>query len=96
MRISRDKTEVMFTSIEPIQCDMEIDGETLKHIEQFMYLWSIFVREGGCKEDVKTSCFKGCAGILPTVTYTRAQINHHDHQDTDHKGGIRPNSTLPE
>ncbi len=28
MRISRDKTEVMVTSREPIQCDIEIDGET--------------------------------------------------------------------
>ena len=30
MRISRDKTEVMVTSREPIQCDVELDGETLK------------------------------------------------------------------
>ena len=28
--ISRDKTEVMVTSREPIQCDIELDGETLK------------------------------------------------------------------
>ena len=27
---------------------------------------------------------------LPTFTYTWAQINQHDHQDTDHKGGIHP------
>ena len=37
-----------------------------------------------------------CTGILPTFTYTRAQRNQYDHQDTDHKGGIHPNSTLPE
>ena len=32
MRIERerDKTEVMVTSREPIQCDIELDGETLK------------------------------------------------------------------
>ena len=30
MRILRDKTEVMVTSREPIQCDIELDGETLK------------------------------------------------------------------
>ena len=29
MRIPRDKTEVMVTSREPIQCDIELDGETL-------------------------------------------------------------------
>ena len=58
MRISRDKTEVMVTSREPIQCDIELDGETLKQVEQFKYLGSIFVREGGCKEDVKTRCLK--------------------------------------
>ena len=28
MIISRDKTEVMFTSREPIQYDVELDGET--------------------------------------------------------------------
>ena len=33
-------------------------GETLKQVEQFKYIGSIFVREGGCKEDVKTSCLK--------------------------------------
>ena len=32
MRISRDKTEVMVTSREPIQCDIELDGETLKQV----------------------------------------------------------------
>ena len=58
MRISRDKTEVMVTSREPIQCDIELDGETLKQVEQFKYLGSIFVRERGCKEDVKTRCLK--------------------------------------
>ena len=33
---------------------------------------------------------------LPTFTYrpTWAQRNHHDHQGTDHKGGIHPNSIL--
>ena len=30
MRISRDKTEVMVTSKEPIQCDIELEGETLR------------------------------------------------------------------
>ena len=58
MRISRDKTEVMVTSREPIQCDIELDGETLRQVEQFKYLGSMFVREGGCKEDVKTRCVK--------------------------------------
>ena len=52
-RISRDKTEVIVTSREPIQCDIELDGETLKQVEQFKYLGSIFVKEGGCMEDVK-------------------------------------------
>ena len=37
---------------------------------------------------------KGCTGLLPTFTYTRAQLNRHDHQDIDHKGGIHPNSTF--
>ena len=85
----------MVTSREPIQCDIELDGETLRQFEQFKYLVSLFVREGGCKEDVKTR-FKGCTGILPTFTYTTAQRNQHDHQNTDHKGGIHPNCTLPE
>ena len=58
MRISRDKTEVMVTSREPIQCDIELDGETLRQVEQFKYLGNIFVREGGCKEDVKTRCLQ--------------------------------------
>ena len=47
VRISRDTAEVMVTSREPISCDIELDGETLKQFEQFMYLGSIFVREGG-------------------------------------------------
>ena len=58
MRISRDNTEVMVTSREPIHCDIELDGELLIQIEQFKYLGSIFVREEGCKEDVKTRCLK--------------------------------------
>ena len=58
MRISRDKTEVMVTSREPIQCDIQFDGKTLKQVEQFTYLGSIFVREGGYKEDVKTRCLE--------------------------------------
>ena len=48
MRISRDKTEVMVTCREPIQCDIELDEETLKQVEPFKYLGSKFVREGGC------------------------------------------------
>ena len=37
MRISRDKTEVTVTSREPIQCDIQLDGETLRQVEQFRY-----------------------------------------------------------
>ena len=33
-------------------------GETLRQVEQFKYLGSAFVRERGCKEDVKTRCLK--------------------------------------
>ena len=32
MRISRDKTEVMVISREPIQCDIELDGGKLKQV----------------------------------------------------------------
>ncbi len=32
----------------------------------------------GCQNKV----LKGCTGLLPTFTYTRAQRNQHDHQDT--------------
>ena len=58
IRISRDKTEVMVTSREPILCDIELDGETLRQVEQFKYLGSIFVREGegGAKRMSKLSC----------------------------------------
>ena len=55
---------------------------------------SIFVRERACKEDVKTRCLKA-AQVFYQLSPTWAQINHHDHQDTDHKGGIHPNPTLP-
>ena len=58
MRNSREKTQVMVTSREPIQCDIELDGEMLRQVEQFKYIGSIFVREVGCKEDVKTRCIK--------------------------------------
>ena len=37
---------------------LELYGETLKQVEQFKYLGSIFVRKGGCKEDVNTRCLK--------------------------------------
>ena len=58
MRSSRDNTEVMVTSREPIQCDIELNGEKLKQVEQFMYLGSIFVMECGCTVDGKTRCLK--------------------------------------
>ena len=96
IRILRDMTEVMVTSREPIQCDIELDVETLRQVEQFKYLGSIFVREGGCKEDVKTRCLKAAQlfyQLSPILGHTK---NQHDHQDTEHKGGIHPNSTLPE
>ena len=97
MRISRDKTEVMVTSREPNQCGIKLDGETLRQVEQFKYIGSIFVREGGgVQRGCQNKVLKGGTGLLPTFTYTRAQRNQHDHQNTDHKGGIQPNSTLPE
>ena len=34
MRIPRDKTEVIVTSREPIQCYIELDGKTPKQVEQ--------------------------------------------------------------
>ena len=67
MRISRDKTEVMVTSREPIQCDIELDGETLKQVEKFKYIGSIFVREGGgVQRGCQNKVLKGCTGLLPT------------------------------
>ena len=33
MRVSRDKTEVMVTSIEPIQCDLELAGGNRKQVD---------------------------------------------------------------
>ena len=74
MRISKDKTEVMVTSREPIQCNIELDGETLKQVEQLKYLGI----QRGCQNKV----LKDCTGILPTFTYTWAQINQHDHHRT--------------
>ena len=57
MRISRDKTEVMVTSREPIQCDIESDGETLLKTGGAIQVPSEYIfREGGCKEDAKTRC----------------------------------------
>ena len=38
MSISRDKTDVMVSSREPIQCDIELDAENLKQVEKFKYL----------------------------------------------------------
>ena len=82
MRISRDKTEVMVTSREPIQCDIELDGETLKQVEQFKYLGSIFVREGGCKEDVKTRCLKAAQvfyQLFPILWHKEISITTNTH-----------------
>ena len=96
MRISRDKTEVMVTSREPIRCDIELDEETLKQVEQFKYLGSIFVREGGCKEDVKTSCLKASQ-----VFYQLSPILGHKEITMTTKTQLIkavfiPNSTVPE
>ena len=66
----------------------------LTQVDKFKYTGSIFVREGGgggCKEDVKTRCLKAAQ-----VFYQLSQMNHRDHQDTDHKGGIHAKSTLPD
>ena len=35
MRITRDKTELMVTSREPVQCDIDLYWEALKQVEQF-------------------------------------------------------------
>ena len=98
IRISRDKMEVMVTSREHIQCDIELDGETLKQVEQFKYLGSIFVREGGCKEDFKTRCLKAAQ-----VFYQLSPILGHKEISMPTKSqiikavfSIHPNSTVPE
>ena len=71
MRSSRDKTEVMVTSREPIQCDLELDGEKLKLVEKIKNLGSIFVsREGYCKDDVKHRCIKD-AQVFHQLSPTR-------------------------
>ena len=97
MRISRDKTEVMTTSREPIPCDIQLDWESLhKQAEQVKYLEIMFVRDDGCKDDVKTRCLKASHVFFQTFTYIRVPRNQHDHQYTDHKKQYLPNSTLPE
>ena len=73
MRISRDKTEVMVTSREPIQCDIELDGEKLKQVDQVKYLGSIVVIEGSCKEDVKARCLKAAQ-----VFYQLSPVHRHN------------------
>ena len=35
-----------------------IGWEKLKQVEKFKYLGRVFVRIGGCKEDVKTRCLR--------------------------------------
>ena len=49
MGVSRDGTEVVVTNGEPVQCDVELDGEALGQVEQFGYLGSMFVGEGGAE-----------------------------------------------
>ena len=48
----------------------------------------------GVQRGCPNTVLKGCTCILPTFTYTWSHRNHHDHQDTVHKGGIHPNITL--
>ena len=55
IRISRDKTEVMVTNREPIQCD-RIRRAKLNQVERSKYLGSIVIKEGSCKEDANTRC----------------------------------------
>ena len=71
-------------------------AKPLKQVEQFKYLGSIFVREGGCKEDVNTRCLKAAQ-----VFYQLSHILGHKEISMITKTHMikvvfTPNSTLPE
>ena len=77
---------------------VELDGKTRKQVEQFKYVGSKLVREGGCKEDVKIRCLKAAQDFYkcsPILGHKEISMTTNT-QYTDHKGCINPNSTLPE
>ena len=60
MRISRDKTEVMVTSREPIQCDIELYGKMLKHK-------GVYLLGKGDAKRMSNKVLKGCTGLFTNV-----------------------------
>ena len=71
MGISRDGTEVMVAGREPVQCDMELDGETLGQVEQFKYLGECLLGRG-----VQRGCRAGCFGAAQVFCRLSPILGH--------------------
>ena len=61
MIISRDKTEVMVTSRESIQCDIELYGEMLKQVK------GVYLLGKGDAKRMSNKVLKGCTGLFTNV-----------------------------
>ena len=56
LRLNIKKTEVMVVSKQPNppRCNITINNETLKQVEQFKYLGSILTQDSRCNQEIKT------------------------------------------
>ena len=77
MRISTAKTEVMVVSRSPVQCSIQVGGETLKQVEKFKYLGYTFISDGRVDREIDNRIAK--AGVVLSELYRtvvgRAQLN---------------------
>ena len=69
MKISTAKTEVLHLSRNPDQCVLQVNGATLKQVENFKYLGVAFTRDGRQDEELDTRIRKASA-VMRALHYS--------------------------
>ena len=69
MKISTAKTEVLHLSRNPDQCVLQVNGETLKHVEKFKNLGVAFTSDGRQDEELDTRIGKASA-VMRALHYS--------------------------
>ena len=69
MKISTAKSEVLYLSRNLDQCELQVNGATLKQVEKFKYLWVAFTSDGRQDQELDTQIGKARA-VLRALHYS--------------------------